>query len=251
MSEPFKLPHPPIIEAVLDIDCDLPPEQQWEGLESGVRDAYRSTYPKFRKRYTQLHEIRTTDDASIAETSIKQTLEAFQLIAEDGKQLVQIRRQGYSFNKLAPYPGLDELLPEIRRTWDVFRSLASPQMIRRIQLRYINRILIPFQDGGVDLDHYLRCGLKLPDEDGMTLNGFLTQYSAVEKETGLHVQTVLTAQPIDDGHVPVIFDNAAFDNQPLETGDWSAISGRVSRLRALKNRVFQNTLQPKCLDLFQ
>ncbi|MGB5103048.1 MAG: TIGR04255 family protein [Steroidobacteraceae bacterium] len=251
MSELVRLNHPPIIEAVVDIDCDLPPDIQWERLESQVRDSYRDTYPKFRKRFSQLHEIRTAEDATIAETSMKQTLEAFQLIKDDGNQLVQVRRQGFSFNKLAPYPGLDTLLPEIRRTWEVFCSITSPRMIRRLQLRYINRIHIPFQDGGVDLNEYLRCGPRLPDEDGMALLGFLNQYSAVEKASGLQMQTVLTAQSAEGDRLSLILDNAAFDDKPLETCDWPAISTRIAALRALKNRVFQNTLQPKCLDLFQ
>lgn len=33
--DPFKLPHPPIVEAVLDIDCDLPLDLRPAELERG------------------------------------------------------------------------------------------------------------------------------------------------------------------------------------------------------------------------
>ena len=44
---------------------------------------------------------------------------------------------------------LDEYLPEIERTWRFFVELASPVQVRRIRLRYINRILLPLASGGV------------------------------------------------------------------------------------------------------
>lgn len=251
MSEPLHLNNPPIVEAVLDIDCDLPPDLDFEGLEASVRAQYRGTYAKFRKRFAQVHEIKTTADATVAETSMQRTMDAFQLLQEDEKQVVQVRRLGYSFNRLAPYLGLDVLLPEIRRTWEIFCLLASPRQIRRMQLRYINRILIPTQDGRTELDDYVRCGPRLPDENGLTLQGFLNQYSAVENATGLAVQTVLTRQPAEDNQICLIFDNASIDNRPLEVGDWSAILERIAALRLLKNRVFENTLTPTCLSLFQ
>jgi len=253
VSEPFHLRNPPIVEAVIDIDCDLPPDLDFLGLENTAKQKYADSYPKLRKRFAEVHEIRTTADASSTETSMKRTMDAFQLLADEEKQLVQVRRAGYSFNRLAPYPGLDALLPEIRHTWELFRELTSPRQIRRVQLRYVNRILFPWPDDPLDLDRVLRSGPQLPDEDGLALAGFLTQYSAVEKATGLNVHTVLTRQPTpaESGSLALIFDNVVFDDRPFEVGDWSLILSRIMALRLLKNRVFQNTLTDECLNLFR
>jgi uncharacterized protein (TIGR04255 family) len=251
VPDPFHLKNPPIVEAVIDFDCDLPPDLDLPGLEAAARQKYGGSYPKLRKRFAEVHEIKTTADASVSEASVKRTLDGFQLLQEDEKQLVQVRRLGYSFNRLAPYPGLDALLPEVRRTWEIFCELTSPRQIRRVQLRYINRILFPMPDDSLDLDRILRCGPQLPDEDGLALTGFLTQYSAIEKRTGLNVNSVLTRQPVETPHVALIFDNAAFDERAFEAGDWAAIADRIAALRRLKNRVFANTLSEECLNLYR
>ena len=72
--------------------------------------------------------------------SVRRGIQALQFLHADEKQLVQVRAQGFSFNRLAPYTSLDDYLPEIERTWHLFVGLASPVQIRVVQLRYINRI---------------------------------------------------------------------------------------------------------------
>lgn len=251
MSDPFHLKNPPIVEAVVDIDCDLPPNLDFLSLETAAQQKYGDAYPKLRRRFSEVHEIKTAADASMSETSVKRTLDAFQFVQDDEKQLVQVRRLGYSFNRLAPYPGLDALLPDIQRTWQIFYQLTSPTLIRRVRLRYINRILFPMPDDSLELKRVLRCGPQLPDEEALALRGFLVQYSAIEKATGLTVHAVLTRQPVETAHVALIFDNAAFDDHAFEAGDWSSISERIAALRRLKNRVFVNTLTEECLSQYR
>ena len=38
--DPFKLPNPPIVEAVLDIECDLPPTLNFDEVEKLGVEAY-------------------------------------------------------------------------------------------------------------------------------------------------------------------------------------------------------------------
>src|SRR5438309_10820532 len=116
MSETeFRLPKAPIIEAVLDVDCDMPPGQAITTLEEASKDAFREQYPKPRKVLVQEHQIETKPDQT-PKISFRQGVQALQFIHENEKQLVQVRTQGFSFNKLAPYTSLDDYLPEIERT---------------------------------------------------------------------------------------------------------------------------------------
>lgn len=116
--------------------------------------------------------------------SVRGALAAYQFVQSDGKQLVQVRAQGFSFNRLAPYTGFDDMLAEVERTWHLYVKIASPVQIRVIRLRYINRILLPLVEGRVELDEYLKVGPKLPDEDRLAFSGFLNQHLAIEKGTG-------------------------------------------------------------------
>lgn len=246
----FKLPNPPIVEAVLDIDCDMRPGLKLAQLEPTVRERLKTGYPKFRTQFLQEHKFEAKVNES-PKMSVRHDAQALQCLREDEKQLVQVRAQGYSFNRLAPYSSMDDYLPEIEQTWRQFVELAAPVQIRAVKLRYINRILLPFQDGNVDLDDYLKIGPRLPDEDGMSMLSFLIQYAAVEKDTGYQVNTVLTSQGPVDQKLAIIFDNSVASSGAVAPDDWAWILGKIHALRVLKNRIFRETLTETCLSLFQ
>ena len=124
----------PIIEAVLDIDCDLPPAFDLAALETSSRERFRDQYPKLRKLFMQEHTIQAKPDA-LPTMSVRHATQSLQFLHEDERQLVQVRAQGFSFNRLAPYTSLDSYLPEIERTWRLFVSIAAPVQIRTVRLR--------------------------------------------------------------------------------------------------------------------
>jgi len=246
----LKLKTPPIVEAVLDIDCDMPPKLDFAALEAPVRDAFRDRYPKFRTRFMQAVQVEAAADRALNVTT-KQGFQALQLLQEDEKQLVQVRPQGFSFNRLAPYSSLDDYLPEMERTWRLFLGFAAPVQVLVVRLRYINRFLIPLVDGRIDLDVYLKLGPRLPDENKLTLVGFLHQHSAAEADTGNRVNIILTAQPPEYDKLPIILDIEAFRPGNGEPSNWTEIQSKIQSLRRLKNAVFENSLTDQCLNLFQ
>ena len=247
---PLNFSHPPIVEAVLDIDCDQPPGRPLEQIESAARDCYSDRYPQVRSQIVQEHQFEIKGGEPPV-MSARSALAAFQFLQADEKQLVQIRALGFSFNRLAPYTGFDELLAEVERTWRLYVKIASPVQVRVIRLRYINRILLPLTDGRVDLDEYLKVGPKLPDEERLAFGGFLNQQVAIEKGTGHQAVTVLTTQPVEGDKLPLIFDNSVTASEPREPTDWPSILQNIQSLRDLKNHIFERTLTAKCLNLFR
>jgi uncharacterized protein (TIGR04255 family) len=220
-------------------------------LEGAAREAYRDQYPKTKVQLIQHHHLEGRGNAP-PKLSVEHGIQAYQFLREDEQQLVQVRAQGYSFNRLAPCSTLDDYLPEIKRTWELFLQVASPVEVRALRLRYINRIVLPTEAGRVDLDHYLKIGPRLPDEESLTLVGFLYQNTAVERATGNHLITVLTHEPQLPEALPILFDiTASHAGEPFDPHDWAAILARVQSLSSLKNRAFRNTLTSRCLKLFQ
>jgi uncharacterized protein (TIGR04255 family) len=246
----FKLPNAPIVEAVLDIECDLPPGLRIAALEDQARKRFRDRYREFRTQFVQLHEI-ATKQGEPPKLTVRHEMQALQFLQEDKKQIVQVRVQGFSFNRLAPYTSLDDYLPEIERTWRLYLALTSPIQVRIIRLRYINRILLPLLAGRVELDSYFRVAPHLPDEDKLTFIGFLNQHAAVEAETGHQVNIVLTAQAPEGDKIPVIFDNCVVAVEAGEPENWSWILAKIEALRHLKNHIFRKALTDSCLNLFR
>lgn len=250
MNEPRILSKPPIVEAVLDIDCDMSPGQDLAALEAPARDAFRDRYPKFRTRFVHEGQIELQRD-DLPKFSARRGIQALQFLHDDEKQLVQVRALGFSFNRLAPYSTLDDYLPEIERTWRLFVSLASPVQIRVVRLRYINLIELPTTDGRIELADYLGVTPELPDAAGLTFVSFFNQHAAVEQNTGNEVNIILTTQPSQKDVFPIIFDIAAANAGTAEPENWAWILSRIQSLRSLKNRIFWNTLTDRCLNLFQ
>jgi uncharacterized protein (TIGR04255 family) len=244
-----KLRNPPIVEAVVDIDCDLPPRFNLAALEAASREALQNQYPKFRTQVMQEHRVEM--NANALNTSTRQAVQALQFLHEDERQLVQVRANGFSFNRLALYTTLDDYLPEIERTWRLYADLVSPVQIRVVRLRYINRIMVPMTVPSIDLDEYLKFGPRLPDEENLMLSAFLIQQAAVEKDTGHQVNLVLTAQAPVAEKLPIILDITVISKVNAEPGDWPTVAAAIASLRILKNRVFLNILSDKCIELLQ
>jgi uncharacterized protein (TIGR04255 family) len=241
----------PIIEAVIDIDCDMPPNPDIEALDAVAKSALADRYPISRRRLLREHLISDVAEGSVAVAS-RQGLQALQYLAADEKQLIQWRPNGFSFNRLAPYTSLDDYLPEIERTWKLFVDVAKPVVCRAVRLRYINRLLLPLDGGRVDLDDYLAAGPRLADEGRFSVAGFVSQQSMLDAATSSQVNVVLATQPnTADDRLPIIFDIEASQNGSYEPGDWSALSGRILVLRELKNLVFMKSLTDKCLNLYR
>jgi len=246
----LKLASPPIVEAVVDIECDMPPGLEIKALESAARDAFQAQYPRFRTQLMQEHQFKQEVGAP-PEVSVRSGVQALRFFQEDEKQLVQVRRQGFSFNRLAPYSSLDDYLPEIQRTWLLFLRVAVPVRVRLIRLRYINRILLPLKAGRVKLEHYLKLGPRLPDEKRLSIVGFLHQHSAAQVGTENQVNIVLAAEAVENNKLPIIFDIETIAPKPVEPDDWVKIDSGIQSLRILKNMVFENSLTKRCLKLFQ
>lgn len=244
-----RLDRAPIIEAVLDVDCDMPPALDLGTLEATARGAFADRYPKPRTQFLQQHTIAAPVEGSPT-LSVRKGLQAFQFLQADERQLVQVRPAGFSFNRLAPYTSLDDYLPEIERAWRAFVALAAPLQVRQIRLRYINRILLPLVKGQVDLDKYLAIGPRLPEERRLTFLGFLHRHAAAEKDTEHRVNTTLASQPVEGDKLPVILDIEATADAPIDPEDWPSLAERIEALRSLKNLVFRRTLTPRCLKLF-
>jgi uncharacterized protein (TIGR04255 family) len=250
MSESeFHLGKAPIIEAVLDIDCVLPTSFKLEDVEVAARDSFRSEYPKLKKQFLLQHSVKHPAEGP-AEVSGSRALQALQFLKDDEKQLIQLRRNGFSFNRLTPYDSLDTYLPEIESTWHAYQRLVSPSGIRRIALRYINRLLLPVDGGKLRLSDYLRQAPQLPEETKLSFTGFLHQHQAVESGTGNKVAIIIASQPVVNDELPVILDITASKDCRTEPSSWEEIEAAIRALRGLKNQVFKQSLTQPCLNRY-
>jgi uncharacterized protein (TIGR04255 family) len=253
MNDSFpELKNAPIVEAVLDINCAMPPAFKLADIKAQAHQAFTSDYPQVRMQHIHKRLIEQNEKKSV-EISAQHALQAMQFLKADEKQLVQVRRDGFSFNRLTPYTRLNDYLPEMERTWLQFIEIAKPVQIQAIKLRYINRISLEAKDGSVELDDYFKVGPKLPDEENLAFRGFLMQSLVAEKNTDNMAQIVLAteSEKYETDVLSFIFDIGTSRKTALEVEDWQGILDAIVSLRQLKNSIFFNTLTSRCLEQFQ
>jgi len=196
MNEDYpKLARPPIVEAIVDFDCDVPPNVDLKSLEQSARETFHEHYPDAQPRYLQEVRVATGQDGAF-NSSLQRSLQAWMFRASDGTQLVQVRQSGFSFNRLAPYAGFDMCLPLIEEAWRRYCDLVKPIVVREIRLRYINRISLPMDRvENEGLESFLAVDATPPTETKLVRSGFLTQYQASDPETCFRAAVVLASQP--------------------------------------------------------
>ena len=246
-ENPFHLDRAPIVEAVLDIECDLTPDFALPALEQEAVKAFAISYPL--KSYQLINEFQFKQGPEGSSHEQKHRLQAIRFHSANERELIQIRNGGFSFNRLAPYDSLDAYLPMLKDAWITYLGLAKPVQVTGVRLRYINRIEIP--GTRVELGDYFHVWKSLPEDDRFTLNGVLTRYTALEDKTGNEVKLTLTDAPEDIDAAVIILDIEVGDQSPTDPEDWAAIEAIIQELRKLKNDVFRGAVTDKCLQLFQ
>lgn len=144
-----KYSHPPIVEVVAEFR--FVPSEPWDLTIPGlVYDRLRALFP--RKRLLKVLEGETAAEASGLRQEFR-LADRMQFLREDEKAFVQIGPDLLAVNHLAPYPTWEGFRPLIQDALQAYVAVAQPRGLRRIGLRYINRIVIPANP--VELADYL------------------------------------------------------------------------------------------------
>src|SRR5216683_4477 len=78
----------------------------------------------------------------------------FVYTSSDQKQVYQVRLDGFSFSRLAPYESWEPFCREARRLWELYRERLKPAAVTRLAVRYVNRLDIPGER--IEIKDYLR-----------------------------------------------------------------------------------------------
>lgn len=130
---------PPIVEVVCEFR--FIPAEPWDLTIPGlVYDRLRSHFPH--KQAFKFLE----SEAVVEEHEVRQEFrmaDRVRFLREDEKAFVQIAPDLLSIHHLDPYPAWEGFVPIVRDAFEHYNEIARPKGLRRIGLRYINRIIIP------------------------------------------------------------------------------------------------------------
>ena len=168
-----------------------------------------------------------------------------------GKQVVQFKTDGFSYHKLQPYISWDDLLTKVKGLWPSYRMVATPTVVNRIVLKYINRIEVPFDgETELDLEKYFSTTPKLAEGLSYPMVDFFMRFGIVNEANKANGVVVMTSQPTANGNLPVIFDNEVSLHVGSDIND-DALWEKFEILRELKNEIFEKSLTEKTKELFR
>lgn len=164
---------------------------------------------------------------------------------------MQARLDGFSLSRLKPYHRWETFSATARSLWDIYVSQLGPSRLRRVALRYLNRIELPlpFEDFG----EYLTFVPDIPDGLPDAMSDFFLHLEIPDDPEESQAMILLNGTIIKDEAgdatlLPILLDIDIF--QPFDTDvDQEAVWATLDVLRARKNAVFMACTTQKLREL--
>lgn len=244
-----RYPRAPIAEAVFDIRVDeLEP-----AVLSRIRPYVDVGYPSREESVLSGAEIEH-GPLGISTKSVRK-MNGFRFTSEDGKQIVQMRSDGFTFSRLAPYEEWNVFYAESRRLWLAYINLVGRVRLNRIALRYINEIQVPSSE--LRIDDYLSTRPEISGDMPAPTSGFFLSLEVPIPALGVISHIVETVLPNADESLGarLVLDIDVFC--PLEQVEFTDstsmdhLDTAFTKLRRAKNHVFEASITDKSRRMFQ
>jgi len=222
-----------ITEAVIDLRVEIPSEVTLSTLRS-LQSSVESHYPVCEDVVAFQGQFQA--GLSIAATA-SQSLIGYSFSSSDKKQIFQVRLDGFTFSRLAPYERWESFRDEARRLWDIYQVAINPKSVNRVAVRYINRLDLPLPFN--DFKDYLRTVPEVSPDLPQGLSDYFMQLQIPQEDLqGMLVLNETLMPPPEDNVVSVLLDIDLFCEVNFP-GDKNAQWDLLEQLRVRKNEVFE------------
>ncbi len=237
----------PITEALLDIRAKLPPGVDLTRL-ANFQDAVKELYPARRERFSWQggFQVKPGEPPEIFHPSGGP--DGYLFTSKDGKQIVQARLDGFTFNRLKPYDGWESFRDEAKQHWERYRKIATPEMVSRVALRYINRMEIPLPMK--DFRDYVLTTPEIAPKVPQGLAGFFMRLVIPDEKSRSIAIITQTMEDPGERVLPLIFDIDVFQEAAFEA-EGEEMWKVFEHLRGYKNEIFFNSITERTKDLFK
>jgi len=240
-----KYNNPPVVEALCEVFFD---GSQWDSTLPGLFfDRIKGDYPK-KKELEQIGvEISVSKDTQGSRVS--RGNQRIQFIKDDGSQLVQIEKDLLVVNQLRPYPRFEDWKPTIDKMITLYAELARPNNVKRLGVRYINRIIIPSDK--FKMEDYFCLYPEVPQSLGAMHGKFMMRLEIPPKNKGHLLVVTFGTAPAESPEISAVM----FDLYNICTMSTPASSVHVDKctMEAHENieTAFEKSITDKARSLFE
>lgn len=243
MSDFPKLKNSPIVEAILDVRVSFPKAIEESAL-SEIHQVFSGAYPQKQDVY-----VYASEQKQISPTSHE--FVGYRFRSEDGTEIVQCRKDGFTFNRLKPYSGWQSVFDRASSAWENYLKAFPEGLVTRVALRYINQIFVPEGDPGHVLNEYFRVNLPGPHSVGISHSNFMQQALLHERDTDLSANWIFSyrGKSPDQTKLDFVLDIDVFASD--ERVKTSAVPTLWETMRGFKNRLFFESITHRGQEFFQ
>ena len=239
--------HPPITEAVIEIRLE-------DSLSKTVIEKIQNRLKKNYESSERLSSLAISFDHKTKEVAKRpEEFAGYKLTSKDQTDVVQLKLNAMACSRLAPYNGWENFESRARENWRIWSSVVKHKKIKRIGVRYLNRIDIPFRkDHKLDVEDYLTIFPKYPEPHLLkSFDKYTMQVTGPFSIEGFHliINTNVVKSPLID-HCSIVLD---LDLSPQ--GDMPQRNDKVwetiNQMRKYKNRAFEMCITDNARELFE
>jgi uncharacterized protein (TIGR04255 family) len=238
----------PIVEALVDFRVILPKNFEIEQFKR-LNEQIRRDFPVAEDRNTVEGVVKFEKDRPAASELRNLGLTGVWIKTTDGKSIGQYRKDGFTFNRLKPYTSWDDILPTALRLWEEYVRLASPELVTRVALRYINRMPLPAATG--DLDTLIVTGPRLPQNVPQMLSSFLTRVVIEDADRRLAANVAQALEPGMEDRLPTLLLDIDAYRQGEFPPQGDVLREALIDLHTYKNQIFFGSLQEEFVRRFE
>ena len=176
--------------------------------------------------------------------------ERVQLLAKNGTRIVGVSADQLSVHMLRPYSNWEEFRPSIMEALKAYRTIAHPEGVTRIGLRYINFITIGRDEQ--ELDRYFTIPPKFPEVESATrVLGFFNRKEAefIDKPIRI-VITFTNLEPKNPDTLPYLLDIDVIWIRPDNPFPMDDIAGVLEDMKVRHRQVFESLITDEARRLF-
>ena len=176
----------------------------------------------------------------------------------DNDRVVQLRTTGLLFSRIPssthPYDEWEVSSAETKKLWPLYRDTLKPSRIKRIGVRYINRIRLPA--GASTLDEFFEARPSLPSNIPLAIQSFVMRLvvplPGIENGTLVVGQGTANDATTPPGQTDILLDLDVIRTVQLHCdSDESELWAALDDLHARENELFEAFITPATRELFK
>lgn len=245
MANRRHLSRAPIREAIIDIRTTPPCDVK---TIAKLAEALKEQYPAQQTMVSKMFGFEVAEK-QFTTPQRGDGPQGMRLTDASGKHVAQLRVDGFTFSRIAPYETWEAMRAQAFELWSRFLEVAQVERVTRVAVRYIN--VMPLPATMREFTDYLTAAPTLPPTLPQGVGSYFMRLVVADPDTRATALITQALEAIQQGEqIPIVLDIDVFrDLDQLATS--KSVWDTLDQLREFKNRVFFESITETTAELFE